>query len=160
MIAAIHLIGGAAAGKHLKKIWLIILVALVSHYVLDFIPHQSFVAPLGFKENGLLGTNIWDLIVKSIDSIIGVSLVVLAMFLYKKQAKFIALGAFFAIIPDLLQFLCWKYGPSILCYVVPCKGYWLYNQLDSFGLNITFQSLAAIFLIVLLFYDLKRVRRK
>jgi hypothetical protein len=47
MITLIHLLVGAVIGKYVTSIILIIVLALASHYVLDFIPHYSPSAPAG-----------------------------------------------------------------------------------------------------------------
>ena len=55
MLLTIHLLIGAVIGKYITNTWLIIFIALISHYVLDMIPHVSMPTPKEYLKKGLKG---------------------------------------------------------------------------------------------------------
>ena len=67
MLTTTHLLAGAVIGKYFQNPILIIILAFVSHYILDFIPHYSIKAVIGFKEGGLRNANKKELIKKGME---------------------------------------------------------------------------------------------
>ncbi len=52
MLASAHILAGAAIGKSVRPFRLAILVALASHFLLDFIPHMDFHGLFGIAHGG------------------------------------------------------------------------------------------------------------
>ena len=157
MITTIHLLTGAAIGKYIQNIWLIIILALISHYVLDFIPHHSPSEVRGYLENGIKGCSIKDLLLKSIEPIFGLILLSYFIFLNKEKAIPMAIGAFFAWFPDLLVFFSWKFDINWLNEIIPRHGNIFYNKSKSLITGILTQIIVFISTVALLLLNRKGV---
>lgn len=151
MLTIVHLLVGATIGKYLSNIWVIILLAIASHYLLDLIPHKSFKTIKNYKEKGLKKCNKKELFLKSLDSILGIILVISSMFIFKEKAIQIFLGGFFAWLPDLFQFISWKYNLKFLEKIIPMPNNKLYNQIKNKKINIIIQSTIGIMFLIFLF---------
>lgn len=110
MLSFVHLLVGAAIGKYLGNIWIIIPIAFLSHYLLDFIPHYQGTPIKGYKEFGLRGMNKEDFAIKSIEPIAGVLLTLCLILINTNPALPMLTGAFFSILPDFILFFKWKYN--------------------------------------------------
>lgn len=104
MILTVHAVTGAAFGPFTQNYGLIIFLGLVSHYLLDVIPHRDYVIhrieQRDFKE--ALRT---DAIKVFIDLLIGSLLVI---FIVQQKPDYflpILLGAIFALVPDGLSLI-------------------------------------------------------
>ncbi len=150
MITTIHLLTGAVIGKYIQSIWLIIILALISHYVLDFIPHHSPSEVQGYLENGIKGCSIKDLLLKSIEPIFGLILLGCLIFLNKEKTIPMIIGAFFAWFPDLLVFIGWRFDINWLNEIVPRHGNIFYNKTKSLIIGIFTQAIIFISAITLL----------
>ena len=150
MITTIHLLVGALIGKSFKSIWLIILLALISHYILDFIPHTSPSEVDGYLDGGIKGADNKDLIFKSIEPIIGLILIGFLISLNREKAIPMIIGAFFAWFPDFLVFISWGWDVKWLSKIVPIKGNIFYNQASSLIIGILTQIIAFISILMLL----------
>ncbi len=96
MIITCHLLAGVAVATKIKIAPLAFILAFLSHYFLDFIPHREYVAfpkyPLGEKW-GMSSINFLKIV---IDFLIGISILLIL-----SENKILALlGGFFAILPD------------------------------------------------------------
>ncbi len=100
MILSVHLLAGAAIGSKVKNYWVIFILALISHFVLDAIPHWEYTG---------LGTNIsgdvfMAVTVKALlDILIGV-IVIGCLFKSSRLARPTLWGAFGTLLPDGLIF--------------------------------------------------------
>lgn len=151
MITTIHLLIGALIGKSFKSIWLIIILALLSHYILDFIPHTSPSEVDGYLDGGLKGVSNRDLILKSIEPILGLILVGYFIYLNKEKALLMAVGAFFAWCPDLIGYFAWLDTRwNLLDKIVPRHGNFLYNEAKSLIVGILTQAVVFITTLMLL----------
>lgn len=94
MLPGPHLIAGAVIATKIGSFsWPVIVLALLSHIILDIIPHRDVV-----DENNLLSKG--QLIVLAIDFLV----VVLLVYVFFKNNLALALfGAFFAMLPDLIE---------------------------------------------------------
>ena len=149
MITAIHLLVGAIIGKYIHSIWLIIILAILSHYILDFIPHYSQSEVKGYLKNGIRGADTKDLILKSILPIGGIILVSYLIFLNKEHAIPMIIGAFFAWFPDILVFIGWQFNLGWVDKIVPRPDNLFYNKNTSF-LGILTQIIVFIISVLLL----------
>jgi len=152
MITVIHLLVGAVIGKYVKSIWLIIIFALLSHYILDFIPHYSPSAVKGYLEGGISGADTKNLVLKSLMPFFGIILLACLIFLNKEFTGPMILGAFFAWFPDLLVFIGCQFHLDWINKIVPRHGNIFYNRNTSF-LGILTQIIVFIPSIILLIFN-------
>ncbi len=103
MIAIAHFLFGALIGKSFESLLLISVLAFISHFLLDAIPHYDQGSFKQRKED--LTARDWGFIV--LDVLIGFSLVL--FFALKFNFWQIAFGAFFAVLPDLISNIGWKF---------------------------------------------------
>lgn len=104
MFVLVHVLLGGLIGEYSHSILLIVLVSLISHFVLDMIPHwdggdfdRKFFNKTGIAFSGKISIfiNIFDLII----------CIFLMSFLYKEfHSKLMLLGAIAGIAPDLAKF--------------------------------------------------------
>jgi len=103
MILTTHALVGAALGKHVSNPWLIFLIAIPLHFVLDHFRHGEY---LNRKSTF---ANIWWKVV--LDLIAGLAIVGGYIFWSHPvplAARNILIGAFVSMFPDLLTVLYWK----------------------------------------------------
>jgi hypothetical protein len=108
MIICPHLIVGAAIGAKIKNIGWIIVLAIISHVVLDKIPHWDYgdKETKRFKESKSLEALFTFFVKLLIDGLIGLILIILVIW-YRKTMDLehlipVLIGMFFAILPDIL----------------------------------------------------------
>lgn len=127
MLLTQHLLVGAAIGKYVESPELVMFLAFFSHYILDMIPHYSMNHIPGYKEHGLKGVRKKELLVKSIEPVLGTVFSVAVIVVSSGDASNMALGAFFGFLPDLLTFIVWKKDLTRFNHFVPRPGmkwYW------------------------------------
>lgn len=95
MILLVHMLLGSLIGQKIANPFLAIILAFLSHYMLDFIPHIEY----KIKKVSVI-----------LDFICGIVLI----FLFSKNTFFIYLCAFFAILPDGFSVLNWFVKNKIL----------------------------------------------
>ena len=106
MILLVHIIFGAAVGYSVKNIPLAILLAFLSHYFLDLIPHADYSLKDTHKKGWIfLLPNILKI---SLDLLSGLLLI----FIFSKNQPIIYICAFLAILPD---------GLTVLNNIIPNK---------------------------------------
>lgn len=94
MILLIHMLFGAAVGSLIKSPPLAIILAFLSHYLLDLIPHKDYYLKDINKKWGILRSNILKIL---LDLCLGI----LFIFLFSHPPKLVIyVYAFFAILPD------------------------------------------------------------
>jgi hypothetical protein len=94
MILLIHLLFGAAIGSTVKNIPLAIILAFLSHYFLDFLPHTEYpIENIEEKQWRKLLPNILKI---ALDFCLGF----LFILIFSKNQPIIYVCAFFAILPD------------------------------------------------------------
>lgn len=113
MLTSVHLFVGAALGKATGNVYVTIPVAMVSHYLLDMIPHYNPKPVKSYKEKGLCEANKKDLLMKSLEPLIGIALLGYFISLNETLGLVMITGAFFGWLPDLFIFLEWKF--NIIC---------------------------------------------
>jgi len=103
MILTTHALVGAALGKHVSNPWLIALIAIPLHYILDHFRHGEYL-----NRQSTFKNTWWKV---ALDLIMGFS-IVFGYILFSHPAPFairnILLGAFISMFPDLLTVLYWK----------------------------------------------------
>lgn len=103
MISIAHLLLGALIGKSLNNVFVIALLSFVSHFILDALPHLD---QGSFKKKDEFELRDWLLVI--LDLAIGISLVI--YFALKFTFWNIVVGAFFAILPDLISGFAWFFN--------------------------------------------------
>jgi len=94
MILLVHLLFGAAIGSVVKNIPIAIILAFLSHYFLDFIPHTEY--PIGS-----IRKQPWQRALPEITKIfLDFCLGILLIFLLFKNQPIVYICAFLAILPD------------------------------------------------------------
>jgi len=91
---------GAAIGSKVKNYWAIFILAIISHFILDAIPHWEYA---GLAANASGDAFIAVTVKALIDILIGISII---GWLFKSSplARLVIWGAFFALLPDGLVF--------------------------------------------------------
>jgi len=122
MILFPHIIVGAVIGAKIQNFWLIAVLGLISHFIMDRIPHWDHLAPdyaLLFKATKQIKYFVKFLILIVIDGFIGLSIVSICLYfkntLNLYSLKFVIVGIFFTVLPDaflLLGYLTDKYKIS------------------------------------------------
>ena len=96
MMTAPHMVTGAAIGSMSRRLWLILPIAFVSHFALDFIPHVE--ASVFFA-----GRPYWVMaLVAVLSASLGIGLVIWACY-RKPKWKTMCAGALIGISPDLVD---------------------------------------------------------
>jgi len=112
MILATHALGGAVIGKNINNIWLIILSAILMHFIFDSFRHGEYLQTINKKST--IGNTWWKI---GLDLCSGL-LIIFAFILWKDpglmKIRNILTGAFFSMFPDLLTFLYWKFNLKFL----------------------------------------------
>jgi len=108
MILTTHALTGAVIGKNVENIWLVIILSLASHYILDFFRHGEY---LNRKSKW---SDFWKV---SVDLITG-GIMILALIELRNIPSSVQInmfwGAFFSMLPDFLTLLYWKFGVNFL----------------------------------------------
>jgi hypothetical protein len=114
MVLTPHLLIGAAIGAKTHNLGLIIILGLLSHVALDKLPHWDYANPgiSCFRKTKNYKKLFIDLFKIAIDGFIG-SLIALLIVVKTNQSddwKFILLGIFFSILPDIFLFSSHIFG--------------------------------------------------
>ncbi len=155
MLTIVHVLVGMVIGKYVNNIFVIILLALISHYVLDFIPHTSMNAVPGYKKGGLKFASKKGLVLRSIEPVLGLVLAIVILYLNKERVGLMFVGLFFAFFPDLIQFIGWKNDFHKLKKIVPYPGSIIYNKAKSLIVGIGTQIIVGVAALMLLLKDVR-----
>ncbi|MFH0969036.1 MAG: hypothetical protein V1804_00845 [Patescibacteria group bacterium] len=107
MILTTHALVGAVIGKNIENPWIIAMLSLVFHYLLDLIRHGEYVETFDSK---VAFKNTWWKVV--LDFSIGLAIILLIIHFNKFDAitvRNIFIGMFFSMLPDLFTFIYWKF---------------------------------------------------
>lgn len=103
MILTTHALVGAALGKNISNPWLIVIIALPLHFLLDSFRHGEY---LNRKSTF---TNTWWKV--ALDIVVGLGVVLTYIIFFHPTSlviRNILLGTFASMFPDLLTVLYWK----------------------------------------------------
>jgi len=117
MLTIVHLLLGAAIGKYFSNLWLIIPIAFLSHYLLDFIPHSQPQSVKKYKKYGLKGCDKKDLLLKAIEPILGIVLTFYLSYINFTYFLPMIIGAFFSWLPDLFLYPGWRDNSKIAKFI-------------------------------------------
>ena len=99
MILTTHLLSGAALGANIKNPWLVVILSLILHFILDTLPHGDY---LNQKSSW---RDFWKVI---IDLALGLGIVFIIILSRDPALQTIlniAIGIFFSLLPDGTTFL-------------------------------------------------------
>lgn len=116
MVLAPHIIVGALIGSRIHSFWIVAILGLVSHFVLDQIPHWDYLSyqdVINFKK----GKKTKAILKTFIDVVVG--LILLFVFicshqLTSDQLTLVIVGAFFSVLPDFIWGLSMIFDNKIL----------------------------------------------
>ena len=97
MVIIPHMLAGAAIGAHSPNVWAAFCFGLLSHYLLDSLPHWEYLDSLKVSKFS-------QLIKIFIDFIIG-SIIIVFLFLSSSFNIIIISGIIGALLPDFIEFL-------------------------------------------------------
>lgn len=100
MLLSTHALVGAAIGKHIGSPWLIILVSLIVHFIIDSFRHGEY-----SKWESATKDIVWK---ATLDLLIGFSIIILYFNLSSPdilEIRNIFIGVFASVFPDFLTFL-------------------------------------------------------
>ena len=108
MILTCHLLTGAAIASKIRPVPLALILAFLSHYLLDFIPHRDYSAENIFKRRWRKAK--LDFLKIFLDFSLGILLV----WLLSGKSLIISAAVFLAVLPDGLTFLAWVFPKNKL----------------------------------------------
>lgn len=110
MILTTHALTGAVIGKNVNNPWVIIVLSLAIHFVMDSFRHGEY-----FDDRAATAKNTWWKI--SLD-LATVFFVIFAFIYFKNlnylQIKNVFLGTFFSLLPDFMTLLYWTFRWNFL----------------------------------------------
>ena len=151
MLITVHLLLGILIGKSIESLWLIIPIAILSHYLLDMIPHTPMPTQESFRDKGIKGVSKKLLLLESIEPILGIALAFFIIFTLSESHTTLIIGAFFAWFPDIITFIVWKKRWTWADPYLPRPGSRWYNKSKSKITGILTQIITAIIIIFLIF---------
>ena len=116
MIFTPHMLAGAVIGAKISQPWLILILGLATHYLLDAIPHWEYkVLNLKRREDRPFSARAYlkHLFKVILDLSIGLGLVIILAWKLARP-DLIALGMIVAILPDGITFLYWTFKTKYL----------------------------------------------
>lgn len=156
MLTTVHFLVGAVIGKYINNIWLMIILAILSHYALDIIPHFSPRGPKVCKGHLIEKKYIKKVAIWALEIFFGIALLLFLIYLNKEKTTLMVLGAFFAWFPDLLCFVSWRHNIGFLNKILPRPGNIFYNRTKSLFWGILTNLIIAVAAIILLVPKLVR----
>ena len=115
MILTTHALVGAALGKNIPNVWILIPASIIIHFVLDTFRHGEYVEIFDKK---ISSGNIWW----KVGFDISATVIFLLLFIFfgkldLLQIRNVMLGSFFSAFPDLLTVIYWKFKFEFLAPV-------------------------------------------
>jgi hypothetical protein len=106
MILTTHALAGAVIGKNIENPWLIIILSIIVHFVMDTFRHGEYVEI--FNKNTSIKNSGYKV---AFDFIIG--LFIVSFIAWGKSFEFeiirnMSLGIFFSVLPDFITAIYWK----------------------------------------------------
>jgi len=96
MVITPHMLVGTAIGLHSNNIWMAFSFGLISHYLMDFLPHWEYLTNLKIsKSNKIITKLIFDFVLGFV--------LVLILIWSEPQKVIIAFAVFGALLPDFIQ---------------------------------------------------------
>ena len=110
MILTTHALTGAVIGKNIGNPWIVVILSLVVHFIMDGFRHGEYFD----SRTATIKDTAWKIILDLSFS----GIIILGFLFFYKPAfqitRNILLGSFFSMFPDLLTVLFWKFKWDIL----------------------------------------------
>jgi len=106
MVLITHALAGAVIGENIKNPWVIIILSIIFHYILDFVKHGEYVETFDSK---VAFRNTWWKI--TLDFTAGLAIILFIINFRNFDAttiRNIFLGMFFSMLPDSFTLIYWK----------------------------------------------------
>lgn len=140
MFYFIHILSGALIAKYFPSLWPVIILSIISHFILDIIPHWDGAGKLTKQK----------IIIEIADILVGI--VTISILFTKFNSTLMLVGIFFSLLPDMLK----------IFYFTPLKntnlvqGYMKFHSKiqgkASVVTGLITQLITVIILIILLIY--------
>ena len=107
MISTTHLLIGAVLGKNISNPWIVAIVAIPLHFIMDHFRHGEYVE--SFSKKTSVKNTWWK---SALDLFLGIAIIFfIAYYMHFSSTtiKSIVVGMFFSMLPDLLLVLYWKF---------------------------------------------------
>lgn len=155
MILTPHIIVGATIGAKTQNLGLIVILGLITHLIMDKIPHYDYDLPAVFREfrkNKKIKPLLSDFVKMAIDITIGVSIVFIIIW-YKNlidfnYLPFILFGIFISLLPDIILGLAFLI-PGKTARKINRVGYFFHFEHKQKEGKITFLGLTTTILITI-----------
>jgi len=99
MFWVIHAILGVYFGFYFKSVWLVVLVGLVSHFFLDWVPHWDCFDHDSFRKNYVPKIDKKQFFVRTFDGLLAIAAI--SFFYVQTGESLVLIGAFAALFPDI-----------------------------------------------------------
>ncbi len=166
MILSVHMLAGAAIGSKAKKYWAIFILAIISHFVLDAIPHWEYATQFIDAAN-------YDFMVitlkASIDLIAGAATIYFILRssnLLRPASTSLGgpalLGAFFGLLPDGFNFLYFLFKITLGWNITPLYYFMtLHNKIHFTDGNnlLLWRAVAEVVVAIIAIFILWQARR-
>lgn len=164
MVLTPHLLAGSLIGAKTHNLGLIIALGLLSHLILDRIPHWDYSNPgiSNFKDNGNFKKLIIDTLKIVVDGAIGLMIIFLVSMQIKDLTRkeniiFMITGIFFATLPDILLFFSFVIFPSkiaerIINFHYKFIHYKKPEEKENKSLGLVLEVSISLLLIILFFF--------
>jgi ABC-type antimicrobial peptide transport system permease subunit len=107
MILVTHALTGAVIGKKIANPWLIIILSIFIHFILDSFRHGEYVEV--FSKNTSIKNSGWKVILDLFTSFVLIFTIIVFQNFSKATIINIAFGIIFSLLPDFITFLFWKF---------------------------------------------------
>ena len=104
MILTTHALIGAALGKNISNPWLIAVIAIPLHFLMDHFRHGEYL-----NRNSKFKHTWWKI---TLDFFSGLAIIAVCIFLFRPESQIIRnilIGAFFSMLPDFTTLLYWEF---------------------------------------------------
>lgn len=123
MILTTHALTGAVIGKNIDSPWLIIILSLIIHFVMDSFRHGEY-----FDSRVAKVKDTWWKIALDL----GAGFLIIVLFLFLKKPNFneiinVFIGAFFSILPDFITLMHWTFKNNKTLAKVKEFHSWVHN---------------------------------
>lgn len=100
MFYIIHILAGALIAKYFPSFWPIVILSLISHFIIDIIPHKDNVLEEKFSKRNYDVEITKRIAIFEISGIL-IGLLFITFILLKFQNILMLLGIFFSLLPDI-----------------------------------------------------------
>ena len=114
MILLVHMLLGAAVGSLVENVYLGMLLALLSHYLADALPHIEYLRSTEKSVEKLKTKNLKKFLPDSIKTAVDFSLGIMAIFFFSSQQSILYIYGLLAVVPDSLTIVTLLFPNKLL----------------------------------------------